>query len=239
VWNTGDPGQINYTASNTTLAITGEIDVMNYYDPADTCPTDIGSNCPFNYSPNLDLSVLAKWIGYTSTSLGGGYYTIVLDFETTGGTDITWTDPSDGDSVMLEASWVAGTLFGEPTPGLQVNATWCDGVGGCGPQGVVGDPLVFGSALIDGGSLYASLFDSGSGSSVMLDLSEYFNTDPDINTIAAYLLANDELPDFTGEGQGQLYRLETSDFVIPEPSTALLLGLGVFGLAASGRRRTG
>jgi hypothetical protein len=243
-WNTGGVnvnGQVVYTAGTSSLAMGGEIDVMNYYDSLNgSCPSDGGSNCTFNYGPNLDFEVLANFIDADVTASGGGFYDIVLNFQSTGGTDITWTDPADGDSVMLEASWVAGTFLGNPTPGLQVIGTYCDGIGGCGAAGIQGDPLVVGFALIDGGSLYASMFDSDANpftqNSILLDLSEFFDFDPTIDSIAAYVLANDTLPDFTGEGEGQIFRLETGDFVIPEPGTALLFGLGLVGLGAARRR---
>jgi hypothetical protein len=46
------------------------------------------------------------------------------------------------------------------------------------------------------------------------------------------------LPDFTADGAGQIFRVVEGDFVIPEPATALLFGLGLVGLAAvSGRGR--
>jgi hypothetical protein len=193
--------------------------------------------------------VLAQFIGVTVTPITGGY-DIVLDFQSTGGTDILWTDPADGDSVMLSASWTAGSFDGSPTPGLQVQATYCDGTDDSvcdvdpftpgAEVGLLGDPLAIGFALIDSGSLYENLFDSDgiplTTNSIMLDFSELFDFDPDINAIAAYVIANNDLPDFTGEGEGQLYRVDTGQFVIPEPSTALLLGLGIAGLGAVRRR---
>jgi hypothetical protein len=126
-----------------------------------------------------------------------------------------------------------------------VQSTYCDGVGGCGAAGVQGDPLAIGFALIDNSTLYANLFDSDSNpftsNSIMLDLSELFDFDSvaaggGIDAIAAYVIANGTLPDFTGEGEGQLYRVDTGEFVIPEPSTALLLGLGIAGLGVVRRR---
>ena len=99
---------------------------------------------------------------------------------------------------------------------------------------------MIGFALLDNLSLYAAMFDSDANpltaNSIMLDFSELFDFDPTIDAIAAYVVANGTLPDFTGEGEGQLYRVETNDFVIPEPSTALLLGLGLVGLAVRNRR---
>jgi len=243
-WNTGGlgvNGQIVYTDASNLLSIGAEIDAANYYDPLNgSCPTDSGSNCSFNYGPNLDVSVLAMFIGATVTPTGGGLYDIVLDFQTAGGTDIVWTDPADGNSVLLTASWTSGTFNSSPTPGLQVISQYCDGVGGCGAAGVQGDPIAIGFALIDNLSLYAGLFDSDANpltnNSVMLDFSEQFDFDGDINAIAAYVVANNDLPDFTAEGEGQIYRVDTGEFVIPEPSTALLLGLGFAGLAAVRRR---
>lgn len=243
-WNTGGVGvngQIVYTAGTSTLAIGGEIDAANYYDPLNGgCPTDSGSNCTFNYGPNLDFDVLAEFIGVTVTPTGGGFYDILLDFQSTGGVDILWTDPADGNSVVLAASWQAGTFLGNPTPGLQVQSTYCDGVGGCGAAGVQGDPLAIGFALIDNLTLYAAMFDSDGNpfttNSIMLDFSELFDFSPGIDAIAAYVLANNTLPDFTGEGEGQLFRVDTGEFVIPEPSTALLLGFGLIGLGVTGRR---
>jgi hypothetical protein len=245
-WNTGGVGvngQVVYTAASTSLAIAGEIDALNYYDSLNgSCATDIGSNCTFNFGPNLDFDVAADFIGLTVTPTGGGLFDIVMDFQSTGGTDIVWTDPTDGNSVMLSGSWIAGDFLGNPTPGLQVQATFCDGIGGCGAAGLLAgtDPLVIGFALLDNASPYAAMFDSDANpltaNSIMLDFSELFGFDPTIDAIAAYVVANNDLPDFTGEGNGQLYRVETNDFVIPEPSTALLFGLGLFGVAAKGRR---
>ena len=254
VWTTqglGVNGQVEYDGASS-LAIDGHITTLNYYDTqlGSGCETDSGSNCPFVYGTPLDFTVLATFIGLTTTpGFNPGEYDIIIDFESTGGNDILWTDPLDGNSIMLAASWTAGDFLGSPTPGLQVVATWCDGVGGCGPQGLIGDPLAIGFALIDNSTPYAAMFDSDgnpfTSNSIMLDFSELFDfasvaalaSPPNgIDTIAAYVIANNVLPDFTGEGEGQLYRVDTGDFVIPEPSTALLLGLGIAGLGAVRRR---
>lgn len=147
VWTTqvGAGDKVDYDAGTSSLAITGAITTLNYYDtnpllgvPPGSCQTDTGSNCPFVYGTPLDFTVLATFIGSSVTDAGGGFFDILLNFESTGGTDIVWTDPADGNSVALAATWTAGDFLGNPTPGLQVQATYCDGVGGCGAAGLRG-----------------------------------------------------------------------------------------------------
>lgn len=240
-WNTGGTGvngQVVYTASNTRLAIGAGIDVLHYYDPLNGgCSTDTGSDCTFNFGPNLSMSVLADFIGITLNPGLNGFIEILLNFESTGGVDIEWLDPSDGNSVMLRANWAAGVFQGFPTTGLQVIGNYCDGVGGCGPAGLIGDPIALGFAILDQTTPYADLFETGGDQGVILDLSELFDFNPTFNAIAAYAIVNGTLPDFAGEAQGQLFRVSTGEFVIPEPSTALLFGLGLAGLGVARRRQ--
>jgi hypothetical protein len=133
-WTTaglGVNGQIEYVAGTTTLTMGAEIQQMNWYGDAG-CPTDAGSNCSFNFGPALDLAMTAQYLGFSVVANGGGNYAITLDFESAPGSspDITWTDPADGNSVQLQASWTSGTFSSIYTPGLQVSGTYCDGVGG-------------------------------------------------------------------------------------------------------------
>jgi hypothetical protein len=186
--------QVVYDSNTLSLAITGSITAVNYYDPLNGgCQTDSGSNCTFAFATPLDFTVLATFIGVNiSPGVDPGSSNIVLDFQSSGGTDIAWTDPLDGHSVMLEASWTAGTFLGNPTPGLQVQATYCDGNVGCGGfVGLTGDPLAIGFALLDNSTLYAAMFDSDGNplttNSIMLDFSELFGFTPAIDTIAAYV----------------------------------------------------
>jgi hypothetical protein len=243
-WNTGAlgpaNGQLVYTSSTTTLALTAELDVLNYYDPNDTgttpgvtstpgtgCTTDVGTNCAYNFATNLHITVDASLNGLVVTNLGSGYFQIDINFETTGGTDITIVDPTDSTTV-LSASWQAGTFSGSPTTGLTVT-----GIYDSNTSTVSGDPTALGFANITGGA-YAQLFDSGGSSDVSLHLSEFFDFSPTMDSIAATIIGSNTLPDFTAEGQGQIFRVAAGDFV-PEPNLAVMLGSA--GLALAGLRQ--
>lgn len=232
-WNTGAlgaaNGQLSYSSVTTQLSLTAELDVLNYYDPNDiTCPTDVGSNCTFNYGTNLDITVGADLNGIVTTALGGGFFQIDINFETTAGTDITIVDPTDSTTV-LTAEWQAGTFSGFPTTGLTVSGIYDSGSGS-----VVGDPTALGFATITGG-LYAGLFDSGGSSDVSLHLAEFFDFAPTIDAIAAAIIGTGVLPSFTAEGEGQIFRVAAGDFV-PEPNLGLLIGSAVLAIAAIRRR---
>ena len=244
-WTTGGllaPGQVKYTELTSRLEISAGIDALHFFDPTNGgCSTDAGSDCDFNFLPNLGLSVVADFVGLTLDPGINGYLSITLDFASTGGgSDITWTDPADGNSVMLSANWAAGTFQGFPSPGLQVLGTYCTGdlsLNGCGAVGLIGLPTAIGFAIIDDASPFATLFQTGlDQEGVILDLAELFDFNPTFDAIAAYILVNNTLPDFEGEANGQIFRVNTGEFVIPEPSTALLLGLGLVGLATVCRR---
>jgi hypothetical protein len=226
----GQNGQIVYTSASSALDIMAEVDTLNYYDPSNpACATDAGSNCIHNFATGLTFEIHALYDGLSITDYGGGYYGIELMFKTTAGTDITWRDPTDGNSLQLEADWTAGLFNGNPTTGLIANVLYDTNPGG----GLIGNIDVVGFATITGGS-YASLF--GSQAKIMLNLSQFFDFNPSFDVITQQVLANQAIPDFTAEVQGQIFRVATGEFV-PEPSTGLMLGLGLAALGFKRRSR--
>jgi hypothetical protein len=243
-WDTGGPsanGSVVYTSGTGMLDFDAEVDTLNYFDPSGTCTTDVGSNCSHTFTTSLDFAVDAMLLGVTVGPTSFGVTDIILNLGSTGGTDISLTDPADGDAVLFTASWAAGFLDGSPTPGLQVFATYNDG-SFFGTAGLLADPTILGIALVDTGLPYSDLFNSGGSGNVLFDLGELILTDfsPDLNTIAADLISGaiTSLPDLSGEAQGEVFRAAAGSFVVPEPATALLLSLGIAGLAVAGRPRS-
>jgi hypothetical protein len=229
----GVNGQVAYSSATQRLSVSGELDVMHYYDPLNgSCPTNAGSDCAFDFVPNLDILVEADFHSSLLTALGYGFFQLDVRFQSTGGTDILVTDPLDGDSVQLSGSWVAGTFQSFVTTGLVATIIYDGNLGT-----VLGSPTVLGFAELDA-TPFASLFDDGGSSEkILLNLSEVIDFSPSLDVLAAALIGSGVLPSFTAEEEGQIFRVASGDFVIPEPATALLLGLGLIGLGASGRRR--
>ena len=136
-WNTGANGtiggQINYDGTAQEISITGAIDVMNFFNTVTpnrgalgTCGSDAGSNCSLNYGPDLNFTVEAGLATISTELIFGNFHTVTIFFETTsdGIPDIVWTDPSDSNAVVLEASWVAGIFGGDFTHGLKTAITY-------------------------------------------------------------------------------------------------------------------
>jgi hypothetical protein len=238
-WNTsgvGVGGSISYSSGTQQLSITGVVDILNYWNPGNgSCPTDTGSNCALNYGPDLDISLSADLHSIVVTDLTGGFYLVEVNFETTGGVDLSVTDPADGNSVQLEASWQAGTFLGSPTTGMAVSLVFDDNLGT-----VLGTTLDgAGFLVVDGGTPYASLFAPTYFGLAFQSLSDFA---PTLDSLAADLVLEYQnsqpltLETFTAEANGQVYKTDTGEFV-PEPGAVLLLGLGCLGLAARARRR--
>lgn len=238
-WDTGGPlagGQISYDSGTELLTVTGLVDTLNSWDVANGgCPTDVGSNCPLNYSPGLDLTVSARFKDITISPLSGNFVYVDVNFETTGAAyDLLTLDPVevDPDDIMLTASFVAGEFNGNPTSGLStrilydivtLEALWQDvDVAGFlevsgGHHASLFAEEYFGLALTNGTN-----FDDGAGGG--------------LNEIVAAYLGTGTLPSFTAEADGQAFRIASGQFIIPEPSTALLLGLGLKWIAVTRRR---
>jgi hypothetical protein len=234
-WNTGangaTGGQISYSGG--TLTVSGGIDVLNYYDPANAaCLTD-DDNCSFNFAPDLALSVEAMFDSVDVDPLGGTFYSITVLFKTNNpgplDYDIVWDDAG---TEVVRADWVAGTFQGIPTTGLAASLVYDSS-----SETVFGNLNVIAFFEVDATSTYLDLFDSG-GNQFGIDLSAAANFNPSLNAVAKAAFDSGVLPDFTADGAGQIFRVVEGDFVIPEPATGLLFGLGLAGLAAlSGRGR--
>lgn len=241
-WNTGGTGsggQLSYDANTGVATLTAGLDVLNWFGDVG-CPTDVGSNCSFNYGPDLSISLDASLVGITvSPPVFGDTVSVTLSFETTANAspDLTVSDPTDlGFGNVLEGNWTSGFFGGNPTTGLSVSVLY---------DTVTGETLfdtanISGFLAIDSLTEYASLFESGSNY-LGLNIASLDDFDDGLggglDEIIAAAVDTGILPDFTAEGNGQVFRLTSSDFVVPEPTTALLLASGL-ALLASRRSRS-
>jgi hypothetical protein len=236
-WNTGGllgAGQLSYNSGTGVATLTANLDVLNWFDTANgSCATDAGSNCSFNYGPDLSISLDAQFSGATVTPVGPNLVNVTLSFATTANAlpDLTVLDPTDvGFGNVLEGDWQAGFFNGNPTTGLSISVLYNTLSG----TATFGSANVSGFLAIDNSTLYSGLFESGSSyfGLNIASLSDFAGPAGNLNGIIAYAIANNALPNFTAEGNGQVYRVTSGDFVVPEPTTAMLLagGLVLLGL---------
>jgi hypothetical protein len=242
-WNTGGVGvngQIEYfsvTDPNTPgiLTVGGQLDVLNWFDPLDSnCPTN-ADTCSLNFAPDLQFTMEAEFDSVVTTVLSPSLVEIVVNFCTTvdGLPDMVMIDPTDPNTILLEADFTAGTFGTESTFGLQASVLY-------NPIAnvVLAGPSIVSFSLVDPNTPYATLFQSGS-QYVRLDLSFFPSSSftPSLLSLIAAVQSG-PLPSFTAEGEGQVFRVNEGEFIpIPEPSSLGLLGLGVLGLGAATRQR--
>lgn len=231
-WDTGGlgvGGGLVYSSITEELTLDADLNVLNYFDPNDgSCATDVGSNCVVNFATNLDLDMAASLHSIVVNPLGGTFFEVIVNFETTGGADLTLTDPTDS-TVLATASWQAGSFLGQSTTGLSASAIYDAGSGS-----VLGDMTAIGFANVTGGP-YAQLFESGGSLDLGINLGEFFDFIPTLDALAAGIIATGTLASFTAEGEGQIFRVTAGDFV-PEPQPALMVGIALLAVAAWRRR---
>jgi len=234
-WNTGTTttgGDISYDSGTQVLTITAALDVLNYYDPSNgSCSTDVGSNCSVNYGPDLDILLTASLQGITVNPLGGGFFEILVSFETTGGAgyDLEVTDPADSDALVLSGDIIAGTFNGSPTTGLQAQVIYNSNTA----TAVFDTSNSVGFFKITAGSTYASLFGSNL---IGINLGTMSEFSPSLTALAAAAIGSGTLGDFTAEINAQIFQDASGSFV-PEPSLSSLL-LGGVGMLVWLRRRS-
>ncbi len=241
-WNTGGTGsggQLSYDANTGVATLTAVVDVLNWFDPNDAgCLTDTGSNCNLNFDPDLSITLDASLAGIAVNPIGGNFVNVTLNFETTANAqpDLTVLDPTDlGFGSVLEGDWTSGFFNGNPTTGLSISVLFDTG----NQTAVFQTANVSGFLALDSNTNYASLFESGSNY-LGLNIASLFAFDDlasgGLDEIIAAAVANNSVPSFTAEANGQVFRLTSSDFVVPEPATAMLLAGG---LALLATRRLG
>jgi len=214
--------------------ITGNLPQLNYHTTGDP-----GTNVAFNFGPALDFTLEAELSNITLNPLGGTNVQIVMEFSGTadGMADLVISDSGD---VVVRADLVAGVLNGNPVEALTAVSGSVDLA--APPENIVLQTFAF--FQIRSGSAYASLFDDGLGSlnnSISTGIVTNFDTgdaDPefDFDDMVNEVAASNPLPSNTATAQGAVWAVSSSTFVVPEPGTGVLLGLGLLGVATRRRR---
>lgn len=233
-WDTsglGAGGQVAYDSGTQMLSVTAGLNTMNTWNAGNgACPTDSGSNCGFNFGPDLDITLNASLDSISVAPVGGTFVNVTVSFGSTGGVDLVITDPSDGGSVQLQASVASGVFQGNPTTGFAASVVY-DTASGT----VFGAVNAAGFLQVDQATPFASLFQPDFFGINISAFSDFAGSGGGLDAIIAELILTGVIPSFTAEANGQILNTVSGDFV-PEPGTALLLGTALLGL--SRRRRS-
>ncbi len=221
-----NPGDVDYDAIGGGGAHPGEtfangtISSLSYFKT--TAP---GSPLSHAFNVPIEFTLEAKLASMNIVPTGfGSFVTMSLRYASTpdGQPDLVVKDPTDN-SVLLTANLVSGNFLGTQRPALRANFTFD---ASSPPASIAGGTRAFFQPT---GGLYGSLFTNavvGFEDGVVTTFS------PTFNVIAA--AANGtigSLVSHTAEADGTIWALTSSQFtpdpVIPEPSTGLLVGMGL------------
>jgi hypothetical protein len=175
-------------------------------------------------------SAISFFFGAPSATelLPGESFTIQLRLNTDGETNVTSVFMSTfHNSDVL--TFVSGASPGQ----ILFNTSSFEGIGRVSQPFVLGgDPLGTTRA-----ASFAALSPSGiSSANQLLATLTFQATGVGTTNFASLLAAGDDVT-VDGQSVGSNFGVSSSVTVIPEPATALLMGLGLAGLAAAGRRR--
>lgn len=185
---------------------------------------------------DIEFSLDAELVSATVSVINPTLAQLMVTFQGTadGQPDLVLTDPSDN-TVLLESDLVAGTLNGNPVAPITASVFF-------DPTNVAAQPnaqaFAFFQTIVNGNP-WESLFDDGVGTLNDSGLAQTLisNFVPGFDQIVADTLANGTLPSFDAEANGFIFALDSTQFEVPEPGTALLLGGAALAMAAVARRR--
>lgn len=239
-FNTG-PGGVDYDGVGSGDAHPGEVvvtgQIPNLCINGGACAVGPGDGLIDFGSNPIAISLEAQLLSADVNFLSATQAQFVATFGGTadGQPDLVLTDPTDS-TILLESDLVAGTLNGNPVAPITVLSSVFD------PNSPPAQPnlqaFAFFQTLVNGNPweiLFSddvgTLNDSGIAQTLIS------NFVPGFDQIAGPVAAGGDLPSVDAEANGFIFALDGSQFSVPEPGTAWLLGGAL--LAWAGLRRRG